>query len=55
MKQYVKEQDGNYMKYRGELTRIGQKEPLNQGILIFDEVKITSKVKWSSSGQNFSA
>ena len=53
IKQYIKEQQHNYMKYKEEVIRRGQKEPLNQGLLIFDEVKVTSKVKWSSSGQKF--
>ena len=51
--QYVKEQQQNYIKYKDELIRRGHKEPLHEGILIFDEVKVTSKVKWSSSGQKF--
>ena len=52
IKQYVKEQQDNYVKYK-EVLRRGQKEPLHEGILIFDEVKVTSKVKWSSTGQKF--
>ena len=53
IKQYVKEQQDNYVKYKEEVLRRGQKEPLHEGILIFDEVKVTSKVKWSSTGQKF--
>ena len=50
---YVKEQPQNYIKYKDEVTRRGQNVPLHEGILIFDEVKVNSKVKWSSSGQKF--
>ena len=53
IKQYVCEQQENYVKYKNELERRGQLVPLHEGILIFDEVKVTSKVKWSSSGQKF--
>ena len=41
------------MKYKDEVTHRGQNVPLHEGILIFDEVKVNSKVKWSSSGQKF--
>ena len=50
---YVKQQQQNYIKYKDEVTRRGQNKPLHEGILIFDEVKVNSKVKWSSSGQKF--
>ena len=53
IREYVCEQSENYLKYKEELQKRGQLEPLHEGILIFDEVKITSKVKWSSSGQKF--
>ena len=53
IKQYVKEQQDNYVKNKGKVLRRGQKEPLHEGILSFDEVKVTSKVKWSSTGQKF--
>ena len=53
MKEYICEQKDNYAKYKSELRRKGKLEPLNEGVLIFDEVKVTSKVKWSSAGQKF--
>ena len=45
------EQAQNYSSYKDELKRKGKQMPLNEVILIFDEAKVTSKVKWSSSGQ----
>ena len=50
---YVLEQSTKYCAYQEEMERRGNKKPLGEGILIFDEVKVTAKVKWSSSGQNF--
>ncbi len=50
---YVQEQSNNYKKYKEELRRKGKKMPLGEGLIIFDEVRVTSKVKWSANGEKF--
>ena len=49
--QEYKEQGHNYTKYKGELQKRGQKQPLGEGVLIFDEVKETTEFKWNSASQ----
>ena len=51
IQEYIKEQGNNYTKYKDELQKRGQKQPLGEGVLIFDEVKVTTKVKWNSASQ----
>ena len=51
IEKYITEQLANYKKYKEELIRRGSLEPLGEGILIFDEVKVTSRVQWSSANQ----
>ncbi len=50
---YIREQSENYTKYKEELCNKGKKLPLGEGIIIFDEVRVTSKVKWSANGEKF--
>ena len=54
IKQYVNMGNSSrtIMPNTKKVLRRGQKEPLHEGISIFDEVKATTKLKWSSSGQN---
>ncbi len=39
--------------YTEEQVQRGKPKPLGEGILIFDEVKVTGKVKWSSKSNKF--
>ncbi len=50
---YIREQSEHYQSYKKELQNKGRKVPLGEGILIFDEVRVTSKVKWSANGEKF--
>ena len=51
IQEYIKEQGHNYTKYKDELQKRGKKQPLGEGVLNFDEVKVTTKVKWNSTSQ----
>ena len=51
IQEYIQEQQVNYTKYKSEVQQRGQNQPLGEGILIFDEVKVTAKVKWNSASQ----
>ena len=51
--EYVKDQEEKYVKYKEELHDRGKPVPLHEGIIIFDEVKVTGKVKWNSKNDAF--
>lgn len=45
------EQHEKYARFKEERERTGHKRPLGEGVLIFDEVKVISKVLWNSRSQ----
>ena len=53
IKDYLLEQGTKYTLYKEEMMKKGRPEPKHEGILIFDEVKVTARVKWSSKGEKF--
>ena len=45
---YLKDQTVKYSNYKEECIKDGRKEPIGEGVLILDEVKVVGKVAWNS-------
>jgi hypothetical protein len=45
---YIKEQAQYYEKFKEDVKAFGWKEPIGEGALILDEVKVIGKVIWNS-------
>ncbi len=50
---YIEDQSSKYAAYKEEMLKRDKPEPLGEGVLIFDEVKVIARVKWSSRGRKF--
>ena len=53
IQEYLHQQEVKYTAYKEEMVKSGKPEPKNEGILIFDEVRVTARVKWTSKGEKF--
>ena len=51
--EYMSKQRARYTEFKTQVKHQGKKEPLGEGILIFDEVKIIDKVIWNSKSESF--
>ncbi len=50
---YLWEQKNRYEVIKDESARYGQKVPVAEGVLIFDEVKVVEKIMWNSKNHGF--
>ena len=51
--EYMSKQRARYTEFKTQVKHQGKKEPLREGILIFDEAKIIDKVIWNLKSESF--
>lgn len=51
--EYLADQENKYKAFQIEKIKRGDRKPLAEGVLIFDEVKVIEKVMWNSKNNEF--